>query len=64
MGPASLFTGGAITTMIAETTLMSKIAVSERNELLGKVRLNLRKVIAAYSSLHGQLLVKNSRVHT
>jgi len=63
MGPASLFTGGAITTMIAETTLMSKTAVSERNEPLGKLRLNLRKAIAAYSSLHGQLLVKNSRVH-
>lgn len=28
MGPASLFTGGAITTMIAETTLMSKIALT------------------------------------
>lgn len=64
MGPASLLTGGAITTMIAETTLMSKIAVSERNEPLGEVRLNLRKAIAAYSSLRGQHLVKNSRVHT
>ena len=64
MGTASLFTGNAITTMTVETTLMSKIAVSERNEPLGKVRLNLRKTIAAYSSLHGQLLVKNSRVHS
>lgn len=30
MGPASLLTGGAITTMIAETTLMSKIALTRR----------------------------------